>query len=55
MEARLFADMARYRLAERPWILPETENIIAGEIAQPQSTRNVYDDYLNKAVKGWQK
>ena len=59
MEARLFADMARYKLENKAWELPETkkagQKIICGRIASPDSERNVYDDCVNLAAKGWQK
>ena len=58
MEARLFADMARYRLENRVWELAEVissgKEIICGEIAEPMTERNKYLDKVNLAAKGWQ-
>jgi anhydro-N-acetylmuramic acid kinase len=57
MEARTFADMAMYRLQEKPWHTPETTqtntNIISGIIATPNTKRKYYDK-INQAAKGWQ-
>lgn len=59
MEARLFADMAYYRLQNKVWELPELlsapEPILCGKIAAPQTKRNTYTDQINLAAKGWQK
>ena len=59
MEARLFADMAYYRLQNKVWELPELlsipEPILCGQIAAPQTKRNTYTDQINLAAKGWQK
>ena len=59
MEARLFADMARYRLENKPWQLPETTaagaDIVCGRIAYPSAVSLVqYADAVNRAAKGWQ-
>lgn len=51
MEARLMADMARYRLEEKPW----DEGIVSGMIASPRKNRKKYDDMLSLAAKGWNK
>ena len=57
MEARLFADMAFYRLENKVWELPEViksgKHIICGQIAIPQTTSNVYSDKISLAAKGW--
>jgi hypothetical protein len=50
MEARLMADLARFRLENKPWL----ENIVCGVVAKPQKNRNAYDDCVNRAAKGWQ-
>ncbi len=59
MEARLFADLARYRLENKVWEIPEImhsgKKIICGVIAKPQKQRYIYDDMINIAAKGWQK
>lgn len=58
MEARLFADMARYRLQNKVWELAEVissgKNIVCGQIAEPDANRNHYMDKVNLAAKGWQ-
>lgn len=58
MEARLFADMARYKLENKPWELAEVissgKNIVCGRIAEPDKERNKYLDRVNLAAKGWQ-
>ncbi|MBQ8869907.1 MAG: anhydro-N-acetylmuramic acid kinase [Alphaproteobacteria bacterium] len=58
MEARLFADLARYKLENRAWEIPEIINagkkIVCGVIAKPQNTNGKYSDYINRAAKGWQ-
>jgi len=59
MEARLFADLARYKLENKAWEIPEIvqsgKKIICGVAAEPQAQRHVYDDMINLAAKGWQK
>ena len=59
MEARLFADMARYKLENKAWEIPEIiqsgKKIICGKIAKPQAVPKKYHDYINQAAKGWQK
>lgn len=54
-EARLMADLARYKLENKVWELPEVistgDKIISGIIAQPNSQRLIYDDYINRAAK----
>lgn len=58
MEARLFADMARYRLKNKVWELAEVissgKHIVCGEIAEPMNNRQHYLDKVNLAAKGWQ-
>ena len=58
MEARLFADLARYKLEGKAWEIPEIvkakKKVICGVIATPQKGRKTYDDYINLAAKGWQ-
>jgi len=58
MEARLFADMARYFLEDRVWELAEVissgKHIVCGRIAHPEQGRNRYLDKVNLAAKGWQ-
>ncbi len=59
MEARLFADLARYRLENRAWEIPEIvesgKKVVCGVIAQPEKGRQFYDDKVNLAAKNWQK
>ena len=58
MEARLFADLAHYRLENRAWEIPEIvetgQKIVCGVIAHPQENRKIYRDMCNLAAKGWQ-
>jgi len=58
MEARLFADLARYKLENKGWAFPQTvqsgKEIVCGVIAYPQKVKKAYSDMLNLAVKGWQ-
>lgn len=58
MEARLFADLARYRLENKAWEIPEIvkngQKIVCGVIAEPQIQPRTYDDMINLAAKGWQ-
>lgn len=58
MEARLFADLARYKLDNKAWEIPEIVNsgksIICGRIARPNKNRKEYNDRVNRAAKGWQ-
>jgi anhydro-N-acetylmuramic acid kinase len=55
MEARLFADMAYFRLENKPWIMSDSEPpVLCGQIAVPQKDRKDYDDMVNLAAKGWQ-
>ena len=58
MEARLFADLARYKLDNRPWEIPEIvkagKKVVCGVIAKP-NTQKVFHDEINLAAKGWQK
>lgn len=59
MEARAFADLARYKLENKVWPLPEAVNIgkkiVCGIIAVPRERKNYYDDCINRAAKGWQR
>lgn len=58
MEARLFADLARYKLENKTWEIPETiqagKSIICGRVARPNQLMDEYDDCINRAAKGWQ-
>lgn len=58
MEARLFADLARYKLEEKTWEIPEiikaNKKVVCGVMALPDPTRKTYDDCINLAAKGWQ-
>lgn len=58
MEARLFADLARYKLENKAWEIPEIiktgKKIICGRIAKPQQKNKIYTDCVNRAAKGWQ-
>lgn len=58
MEARLFADLARYKLDNKAWEIPEIiqsgKSIICGRIAQPAPLSATYSDRINRAAKGWQ-
>jgi len=59
MEARLFADLTRYKLQNKAWEIPETlqngKKIICGIVAEPEENRRIYDDMINRAAKGWEK
>ncbi len=58
MEARLFADLARYKLENKAWEIPKIiqsgRSIICGRVATPNNTRTKYLDRINRATKGWQ-
>lgn len=58
MEARLFADLARYRLENKVWEIPEVvqagKKVVCGVVAQPKEGRVIYTDMINIAAKGWQ-
>ena len=58
MEARLFADLARYKLENRAWEIPEVvqagKSVVCGKLATPKFSNNFYDDKVNRAAKGWQ-
>ena len=58
MEARLFADLARYKLENKPWEIPEimedNKKIVCGKIATPKISNKQYTDCINRAAKGWQ-
>ena len=47
MEARLMADMARFKLENKPW----DQKIVAGVVAEPQEPRDRYDDCFSRAAK----
>ena len=57
MEARLFADLARYKLEGKAWEIPEVlqsgQKIVCGIIAKPNPQRKNYTDCINRAAKGW--
>lgn len=57
MEARLFADLARYKLGNRAWEIPEIvkteKKIICGIMAKPNKQK-IFHDEINMAAKGWQ-
>ena len=56
MEARLFADLARYYLEGKTWNLPELKNydkkLILGNMRRPHEA--AVNDYLSQAARGWQ-
>lgn len=58
MEARLFADLARYRLENKSWEIPEIvqtgKKVVCGYIAKPLHSCEKYTDCVNRASKGWQ-
>lgn len=58
MEARLFADLARYKLENKAWEIPEivntNQNIVCGIVAYPKELSDKYSDMINRAAKGWQ-
>jgi len=58
MEARLFADLARYKLSDKAWEIPEIvqtgKSVVCGVVAEPKENRDSYDDMTNRAAKGWQ-
>lgn len=57
MEARLFADLARYKLEARAWEIPEIikagQKVVCGVVARPKKKIDVYKDCINRAAKGW--
>ena len=57
MEARLFADLARYNLENKPWEIPEIvqsgKRVVCGVLARP-GHHTFYRDDINLAAKGWQ-
>lgn len=59
MEARLFADLARYKFEDKAWEIPEIaasgQKIVCGIIAKPNTKRLFYYDKISRASKGWQK
>ena len=58
MEARAFADLARYKLENKAWEIPETiklgQTVVCGVIARPQKRQEHYTDCIKRAAKGWQ-
>lgn len=58
MEARLMADLARYKLENKAWEIPEIleagKTVICGRIAHPARQSAPYNDCINRAAKGWQ-
>lgn len=58
MEARLFADLARYKLENKAWEIPEIvqsgKSVICGRMAVPNTETNEYYDRINRSAKGWQ-
>lgn len=58
MEARLFADLARYKLENRVWEIPEVilsdKRIVSGIVALPRTVAQSYADCISRAAKGWQ-
>ena len=58
MEARLFADLARYKLENKAWecidVIDAKKSIVCGVIARPNANRLNYNDRINRAAKGWQ-
>jgi len=57
MEARLFADLARYKLEDKVWEIPEVikagKKIVCGVVAEPKKKSSSYKDCINRAAKGW--
>lgn len=57
MEARLFADLARYKLEDKAWEIPEVvqanKKIVCGLVAVPQKISSEYKDMISRAAKGW--
>ncbi len=57
MEARLFADLARYKLENKSWEIPEVvkagKKVICGITARPNKQK-LFHDKINQAAKGWQ-
>lgn len=55
MEARLFADLARYYLEQKGWPLPELQGktLVLGQLRTPFGAP--VDDFLSAAARGWQK
>lgn len=57
MEARLFADLARYKLENKPWEIPEIvqakKSVVCGVFVKPNKSE-IYSDKINLAAKGWQ-
>ena len=50
MEARLMADLACYKLQNKPWM----NGVVCGIEAIPNNRRDFYDDCINRAAKGWE-
>ncbi|MBP5161344.1 MAG: anhydro-N-acetylmuramic acid kinase [Alphaproteobacteria bacterium] len=57
MEARLFAELARYKLDNKPWEIPEIvkagKKVVCGVVVKPNKQK-VFADKVNLAAKGWQ-
>lgn len=58
MEARLLADLARYKLENKVWEIPEViqagKNVVCGRTALPKRPARHYADRISRAAKGWQ-
>ena len=56
MEARLFADLARYYLEKKTWTSPELTGckkpVVLGTMRRP--FQGMIDDRISRAAKGWQ-
>ena len=54
----MFADLARYKLENKPWEIPEIvktgKKVVCGVIAKPTSQK-IFHDEINLAAKDWQK
>ena len=52
MEARLFADLARYKLENKPWEIPEIveagKRVVCGVITKPNRQKVFYDGGSNE-------
>lgn len=53
MEARLMADLARYKLENKPWQMCEENFLVLGRVARPMAQKKHYEDCLSLAAKGW--
>ena len=58
MEARLFADLARYKLENKAWEIPEViqagKSVVCGRFVVPNKSGGEYRDRINRSAKGWQ-